>query len=58
MKKFNILVLQFVKNLPFLIVLCGVSSLIYAAFRMNQTLGFAILGVGLILVAFMVSPNE
>lgn len=56
-EKFNSLVKGLIVNLPFILVLIGLASFIFAAFLFNQILGYVILGIALILIAYIISPQ-
>jgi hypothetical protein len=44
-------------NLPFVLVILGLASVVFAGFLYGQILGYAVLGAALILTAYVISPN-
>lgn len=44
--------------MPFIIFCLGVLSIVVAAFILNLIVGFVVLGIGLMLLAFMASPDS
>lgn len=43
--------------MPFIFVCFGLLSIVIAAFLVSSSLGFLILGVALIMLAFIISPS-
>lgn len=51
------LVAAFVSNLSFLLAIASAASFVYAGFIVNQIVGFVVLGIVLILLAYVLSPS-
>jgi hypothetical protein len=49
--------MTFLMNLPFVLVILGLASFVFAGFLYGQILGYAVLGAALILTAYVISPN-
>ena len=57
MNKINKLLVGFTVNLPFILVVLGLASFVFAGFLFNQIIGYVILGAALILLAWILAPN-
>lgn len=57
MNKLKEIGVQLIANIPFILVLAGIASIVYACFLFTEILGWAILGIALIIVAYMLSPT-
>lgn len=57
-QKLNKLDLLLISNMPFMFALFGVASIVYASFLFTQILGFTVLGIAFIVVAYLISPDK
>lgn len=57
-KKINYLWSLLIINLHFIFALFGFASIVYAAFLLTHILGFFVLGIALIAVAWIISPDD
>lgn len=44
-------------NLPFLLSIAGVASIVFASFLLTKVLGYVVLGLALILIAYVITPQ-
>lgn len=58
MEKLNTLLKLILVNLPFILVMLGIGSIVYASFLFSVITGYLILGIALILVAYLISPQQ
>ena len=58
MEKLNTLLKLVLVNLPFVLVMLGIGSIVYASFLFSIITGFLTLGIALILVAYLISPQK
>ncbi|MFT8557894.1 hypothetical protein [Liquorilactobacillus hordei] len=58
MKEFKLILCEIIANVSFILLILGFISFIYAAFLMNLVLGFVVLGVILVIMAYILQPPE
>lgn len=58
MKGFTNFMGHILANISFILLILGFISFIYAAFLLNLALGFVILGIILIYLAYILQPTE
>lgn len=57
MAKMIRLLIAIMSNVPFILVLLGLACFVYAGFLFTQILGYVLLGLALIIVAYILSPS-
>lgn len=58
MKKLSMLFQLLIFNMPFILIILGIGSIVYASFLFSTITGFLILGIGLIIIAYLLSTYE